>query len=316
MFKKAQYVYAVYREGSFTKAAERLYISQPCLSAAIKQIEQKLGAPLFERSASSVRPTELGLEYIKTAEQIIGLEEKFINRIKDINSLECGTIRVGGSNYVSSYILPRIIDTFSKRYPNVTVSLTEANSSELTELLQNENIDLIVDSFDEEPSYCDYYPLLTEKILLAVPYSFKSNEEVRKFATSPTRIFDLQGDCTALPTIPIKHFCKDKFILLKSGNSMYEHAMQIFRSSGFTPQVSLFLDQLSTSYFLATQGNGNCFVTDTVFRYHKFDNTVLLYNIFGSGTRTLGIAHKKSKHITPAAIKFIEISQTDISNVH
>jgi len=305
MFKKAQYVYAIYREASFTKAAETLYVSQPCLSAAIRQIEQKIGAPLFTRGASSVKPTELGLEYIKTAEQILALEEQFINRVKDVNSLSRGTVRVGGSNYISSYLLPQIIDHFSKQYPNVIVSLTEGSSTELNDLLQKESVDLILDSFDCVPSDISYVPLSREKILLAVPEHFPCNNDTRHWGISPSEVFDRQLDCGLLPTVPIDRFRQEKFILLKNGNSMYDHAMGIFRSSGITPQVSLFLDQLSTSYSLAAQGNGCCFVTDTIFRHHRYEDPVRLYNISGSGSRTLAIAHKKIRYISPAVTKFI-----------
>ena len=117
MFKKARYVCAIYREGSITRAAERLYVSQPCLSTAIKQLERELGFPLFERTSSSVKPTELGLEYIRVAEKIIALEDGFASRVRDVNSLEGGVLRVGGSNYVSSYILPKIVDKFSRLHP-------------------------------------------------------------------------------------------------------------------------------------------------------------------------------------------------------
>lgn len=314
MFKKARYVYAVYTEESFTRAAQKLYVSQPCLSAAIRQIEQQVGSPLFERSALAVKPTELGLEYIKIAGQIMALEDGFAARVKDINALSCGTVRVGGSNYMSSYILPRVIDAFSKKFPHVTVSLTEASSSELAVLLQNQEIDLIVDSFDAEPQSCTYHPLLTERILLAVPASYSCNEKIKSFAMSPALMFDQRYDITGFPAVPIECFHGEKFILLKHGNSMYDHAMAIFRKGGFTPTVSLFLDQLSTSYFLTTQGNGICFVTDTVFRYHKFENAVCLYHIKESGTRTLGLAHKKGRHITPAVEKFMEIAEAVIKD--
>ena len=60
MFSKYNYVYQVYKEGSFTRAAEKLFISQPSLSAAIKNIEQKLGADIFERTNGGVRLTEVG----------------------------------------------------------------------------------------------------------------------------------------------------------------------------------------------------------------------------------------------------------------
>ena len=85
MFKKARYVLAVYQLGSFTKAAEALYISQPCLSAAIKQIESEIGARLFDKSTTFVCPTPIGLEYIKAAQQIVAPEDEFAAKANGVN---------------------------------------------------------------------------------------------------------------------------------------------------------------------------------------------------------------------------------------
>jgi DNA-binding transcriptional LysR family regulator len=77
MFKKYDYVYAVYEEGSFTKAAKKLFISQPTLSVAIKSVEEEIGAPIFERDSAGVKLTEVGREYIAAAEKIISAKEDF-----------------------------------------------------------------------------------------------------------------------------------------------------------------------------------------------------------------------------------------------
>ena len=71
MFRWKHYVYEVYKEKSFSKAAQNLYISQPSLSARIKKIEDTLGVPLFDRSTTPLRLTESGEVYIKAAEEII-----------------------------------------------------------------------------------------------------------------------------------------------------------------------------------------------------------------------------------------------------
>ena len=310
VFKKANYIYTIYQEGSFTKAAGKLFISQPCLSAAVKRTEQLVGGPLFERGGSGVQPTELGVEYIRTAEQILALEEQFSHRLKDIHELNCGKVRVGGSNYISSYILPRILERFTGKYPNVTVSLTEADSGKLTELLEQEQLDLVVDSFDtvaEEGSV-----LLREKILLAVPGTFTCNTLLKGKGITPRALFDDPSRVSALPVVSAGDFQQERFILLKDGHSMHRHAMDIFRQAGFMPQVTLFLDQLSTSYSLCAQGNGCCFVTDTVFRYHRFEDDVLLYNVAGSGCRSLAVVGKPGKPLTPAQKAFAEIAEKSI----
>ena len=93
---------------------------------------------------------------------------------------------------------------------------------------------------------------------------------------------------------------------------MHRHAMEVFRRAGFMPWVTLFLDQLSTSYSLCAQGNGCCFVTDTVFRYHRFEDDVRLYNVMGSGCRSLAVVGKAGRQLTPAQQAFTETAQKAI----
>jgi len=87
MFEKIDYVYAVYKEGNFTKAAQKLFISQPSLSVAVKGVEAEIGAPLFERSGARVTLTEVGREYIAAAEKIMSIRQDFEKRLGDIYGL-------------------------------------------------------------------------------------------------------------------------------------------------------------------------------------------------------------------------------------
>ena len=313
MFKKARYVLLIYQLGSFTKAAEALYISQPCLSAAIKQIEAEIGMRLFDRSTAFVSPTPIGLEYIKAAQQIVALEDAFILKASEINSLLSGIVRIGGSNYVCSYILPRVIETFSRLYPHVTVELTEGRSSNLAAMLRKGELDITVDSFDSDPEGCVYIPLLSEKILLAVPQSSKSNQKIKHLSACPSEIFLGSKSADMLTEVTMEHFKDEKFILLKPGNSMYEHAMHIFKESEVTPHIGLSLDQLSTSYSLCAQGGGCALVTDTIFKYHAFNDSILLYNVKGGGIRTFGITYKKDLYTPQIIKKFVEVAKESIT---
>ncbi|MBQ8814957.1 MAG: LysR family transcriptional regulator [Lachnospiraceae bacterium] len=308
MFKKMEYVYTVYKEQSFTKAAEKLYVSQPCLSSAIRKIEEEIGMPLFERRYSAVRPTEIGKAYLETAERIMNLEKDFAARVSDMNRLEQGSITIGGSNYVSSYILPLVVSRFSRDYPKINISLVETSSVELQKKIIDEEIDLVIDSFNEEVKNFEYVPLLNEQILLAVPAACKCNEGLEGYRTTPKEIY--LGGITAesLREVFIEKFENEKFILLKSGHNMHHQAVTIFRENHFTPQVSFRMDQLLTSYALAASGNGVCFVTDTMFKYHRFPDEVYLYRVRGSGHRTLSIAGKKNRYVTRAMERFIQVA--------
>ena len=90
MFSGINYVYEVYRTQSFSKAAKNLYISQPSLSAMIKKIEAKVGAPLFDRSTNPIQLTEYGEQYIRIAEKIMDLEDEFAYYTDNLNELKTG----------------------------------------------------------------------------------------------------------------------------------------------------------------------------------------------------------------------------------
>jgi len=310
MFRKYEYVYAVYQTGSFTKAAESLYISQPSLSVAIRKIEKEVGAPLFDRNGGGATLTEIGQEYIAAAEQIRRTEQEFTNRIHDIYELESGSLSVGGTNYLCSYVLPRIITRFKARYPKIDVTLTEANSATLGDLLEQEKLNIIVDSFDENMDLYQGTPLTNERILLCLPQDRPINRTLQEYAIRPQAIYDGLVDLTATPSVPIRTFRQEPFILLKNGNDMYHRAEKIFEKNAITPQILFHVDQLNISYALAESGLGACFATDTLFKFARFNDRVVLYNIDQEhSSRTLHIAYKKNKYCTTAMNKFIEVAK-------
>lgn len=314
MFSKYQYVYAVYREKNFTRAAEKLFISQPSLSAAIKNIEKKVGAPLFERSALGAAPTQIGEEYIDACKKIMSVENEFERKLYDIYNLESGHISVGGTNYLSSYVLPAVINRFKSLYPKIEVTLTEANSSTLRDMIINEQIDLVIDSFDTPEDIYHACPLSSERILLCVPAGWEINNHLKPFRIYPESIYNGDIKLDEIAPVSIEMFRDESFVLLKNGNDMYNRAMAVFDSKGIVPRISFSVDQLNISYALAEAGMGICFVTDTLFKYRKFHKDVILYNLDSEyHSRTLYVAHKKNKYCSAAMSKFIEVSNEVIN---
>ena len=310
MFSKYKYVYAVYQEGNFTRAAESLFISQPSLSAAIKNIEKEVGAPLFDRGGGAARLTEIGREYIAAAKKIMSAEHDFLNRIHDIYELETGSISVGGTNYLCSYVLPRIINRFTALHPKVEVSLVEAQSKTLMEQIDSEKLDIMIDSFDENMDMYEGDPLVSEKILLCLPADRPINRKLESFRIYPDDIYNGSVDISSIPAVPIEVFKDEPFILLKNGNDMYYRAKMIFEKNDIVPNVVFSVDQMNISYALADSGMGACFATDTLFRYGKFNNNVLLYNVSQEhGSRMLYIAHKRNRYCTRTMHEFIRVAK-------
>lgn len=309
MFSKYSYVYSVYKEKSFTKAAEKLYISQPSLSAAIKKIEEKLGSPLFERGIGGVTLTDVGKEYIFACEKIINTENEFKTKLDDLNNLETGNIVVGGTNYLSCYFIPQIINRFKELYPKITITLIEANSVTLEKMLKNERVDIIIDSFVDLSENYIGFPLCKERIMLCVPSQYQENLKYKAKKIEPSDLLNKNTAWKNIPPVKVGDFSAFDFILLKKGNDMRTRTDMIFEENKISPNISFQVDQLNISLALSVSGLGVTFVTDTLIRHSKTSDNITLYNIEKHNSRTLYVAHKKNKYCSSAMKKFIELAK-------
>lgn len=132
MFQGMEYIYEVYKEKSFSKAAAALFISQPSLSANVKRVENRIGYPIFDRSTKPLQLTEVGKHYIQAVEKVMDIENNLENYLLDLGNLKTGTLNVGGSNFFSSWILPPLIADFSQKFPHVQISLVEESTAKLS----------------------------------------------------------------------------------------------------------------------------------------------------------------------------------------
>ena len=189
MFSGMNYVYEVYKEKSFSKAAENLYISQPALSAMIKKVETKVGMPLFDRSTTPIQLTDCGKKYIKTAEKIMDLEDEFAYYVGNMHELKTGHLSLGGSYLFSSFIFPPLIEKFRAAYPNVKVSLFEGHTPLLEQKLFAGELDIIIDNYLLDESIYEKKQFMEEHLLLAVPASFDSNKRAGKYQLTVAALF-------------------------------------------------------------------------------------------------------------------------------
>lgn len=109
--------------GSFKKAAEKLYISQPAVSLQVQNLEKKLGVSLFYRDKRKACLTEAGRFLTKYAERIIDLCEEGCHALDELKSLQTGTLVIGASQTTGTYLMPRLIGIFRHKYPQIDVEL-------------------------------------------------------------------------------------------------------------------------------------------------------------------------------------------------
>ena len=239
MFQGMRYVYEVYKEMSFSKAARNLFISQPSLSAAVKKEEAQIGFPIFDRSSNPIQLTDLGKEYIRSIEIIMDVENGFQNYINDMRELKSGSLSIGGTNLFTSYVLPPLISRFNEQYPQVHLNLMEATTAELTERLFSGSLDLLIDNRSMDSSVYGKRFFCEEHLLLTVPARFSVNETMKNYALTAADILEERHLNSRIPPVSLEHFQNESFLLLKGGNDTRERADRIFHNAHFLPKVRL-----------------------------------------------------------------------------
>jgi DNA-binding transcriptional LysR family regulator len=110
---------AVATEKSFTKAAEVLFLSQPYLSKQIKALEQNLDVSLLTRNSNTIALTENGKIFLQYSERILALCEESCRALIDLKNGERGNLRVGASQTIGTYLMPRLLALFAQNYPQI-----------------------------------------------------------------------------------------------------------------------------------------------------------------------------------------------------
>lgn len=306
MFQGMNYIYEVYKEMNFSKAAKNLYISQPSLSAAVKKVEQQLGFPIFDRSTNPIQLTEFGIEYIKAAEQIIDVERGFENFINDINELKIGSVSIGGTNLFASHILPPILSQFTEKYPFINVNLVEASTTELTEKLLSGKLDLIIENTMLDHNIFSKKFFCEEHLILTVPKKFESNKEAAAYALTAEEIRQGVHLDNGFPAVPLHFFKDDPFLFLKSGNDTRTRADRICHNDHFTPKIKLKLEQQVTAYNLTCYGMGISFNGDLLINHVPPNDQLVYYKLDDKeSTREVNFYYKQNRYITKAIKEFL-----------
>src|SRR5262249_47648164 len=118
-----EFFVTVVEEGGFSKAAERVFRTQPAVSIAIRRLEEEIGAALFERSQKSPVLTEAGELFYDYAQRILLLRDQALGVLGELRSLKRGRVRIGANESTSLYLLPHLILRYRSQYPNVLVEI-------------------------------------------------------------------------------------------------------------------------------------------------------------------------------------------------
>ena len=139
-----QYYLAVVREGTISAAAEALHVAQPSLSRQMKELEEELGAPLFERGNRKITLTEEGMILRKRAEEMVRLMQMTEEEISQVKNHISGSVRIGAGESISFHYLSRAAARLFEEHPDIRFHITSGDTQDLMDELNNGLIDFAV----------------------------------------------------------------------------------------------------------------------------------------------------------------------------
>lgn len=316
VFAGMEYVYAVYQAGSFNKAAQKLFISQPSISATVRRIEERIGCKIFDRGMKPLQLTECGRRYIESVEKIYALEREFSEFVNDLEGLHTGKLVLGGSSLFSSLVLPPMVGTFRHSYPQVQIELIEETTSRLENMLEIGKVDLVVDYQIPHQENYDCLVMEEEDLMLAVPSDFPINQRLKPYQVDLKLVREKNnGSITHIPPVPLELFKDEPFILLKQGNDSRKRADMLCLEYHLNPHVVMEFDQQMSSFHASNAGIGISFVSSTlVSRISAISN--LTYYRLGDrySRRQVRLFWKRGKYLTKAMETFLNLACTQSSS--
>ena len=169
-FRQLKVFEAVARHLNYTRAAQELHLTQPAISMQVKQLEDSLGVALFEQLGKRIHLTEAGQEvltYARSVTQQLDELEGVLNRIK---GLAGGRLRISVAT-TANYFIPTLLGTFSRRFPDVTVTLDVTNRETLLRQLRENTVDLVIMGQPPGEADVDAEPFLDNPLVVVAPPS-------------------------------------------------------------------------------------------------------------------------------------------------
>ena len=279
MLEYKEYIYAICQERSFSKAARKLYVSQPWLSARVRKVEQDLGLPLFDRSTNPISLTEAGQYYMQQVERVMDIEREMEQRFQEIREGQVTQLRIGSSMFFCTYVLPTLLASFQEQYPMISLTFSEGSSQRLTERMLAGELDFILEAEQPPEDTVNSFPWASEEIVLAVPSDYAINGKLGDYRYSFQEFLERDQPGRRRPPVPLKAFAQENFLLLNDKNDIHQRSIRLCRNAGFVPQISMQLSQMMTAYYLVCEGKGITFLRSTIPDYVSPTGSVVFYQL-------------------------------------
>jgi LysR family transcriptional regulator, low CO2-responsive transcriptional regulator len=278
------------RRGSFTRAAEELFLTQPTVSIQMKQLTKAVGLPLFEQVGKRLYLTQAGRELLDTCQDIFERLSQFEMTISDLQGLKRGQLRLSVIT-TAKYVIPRLLGPFCEQYPGIDVSLIVTNHESILERLRDNLDDLYIPS--QSPDNIDV--------------------NCHSFLDNPLVVLASRNHPLAREKyIPIERLNGESFIMRESGSGTRQAVEKLLQEHDISIKVRLELGSNEAIKQAVAGGLGISVLSRHCLALEGEGGQLVILNVEGFPIeRHWHIVYPKGKQLSVVARTFFDYLQTD-----
>lgn len=286
--KQMQYFVSIAQEGSYSRAAEKLSVSQPALSIAIKKLEEEFGVKLFYYFDRRQRLTDEGIRFFKNAKELLHIYQRTIEDIKNTENVVSGSFTLGLSPLFGACFFGDLIPNFSNDYPNIKINMIEDGAEKINQLIENGSVDLAVTLYTGITPLFGNCHFSTQRNVALVHKSHPLAE--RETLT----VAELRGESFAI-------FNQD-FILNRQ-------IMEACRTAGFQPKIALLSSQWDFMVELVSKNRAVSILPKPVLERHNYPDICCIPLVDSLKYWDVVLAWNKEKYMPKPCRLFLEYIQ-------
>ncbi len=246
-FVKNSFIFSIIENGSLTKAARAMKISQPALSMKLGKLEDSLGLSLFNRDTSPISLTAEGLAYVDYLKKQKVIMTEFETSVELLHNRQSHRVCVGGPDVYVNSLVVHAVRQLRESVPNCVIEIKNGSQQSLTALAEQGNLDFFICTSENLPEVFRTIPLRKERLYLCLPSGLSVNEQLRDYLTAPGE----PGSCfdyTVLDGYP--------FIFMEDNQPLQKNISRFLEEYRISPVVHARVNQVSTGLELVAAGEG------------------------------------------------------------